>query len=1122
MINTSEELIVIDDKLFPAKFARRLSKILSKLENERGTVPDNYSSLARLDYIGRNAFQFYATQIRFDEEVLRELYTALYVEPVEKKDLERILDVSFPTERHFSSFREGCGLLFLCLWGHGDLVLSWRFNKSFLRLITFDHTALIPNKLWAFICSDKRFNYETQRLALITDWKCLEDVSLQEVWDAVRSGYKAKYTKTNFSALLKAALDIEECQYSNANFEAFKTFVTAIGTDKTGHIVSLDIGQLTKYHSDYKAFGKEEKQRRYGNDKRNLRYQNLKQLAETNQINAYVRMLPRHTTRIQKRTINNENWWSFLHEQDIYPGREHIKIYPRFSNWISAIEYYDAYQLAKGFSTTTNKVRRGYLRILLDYILLYIPWYQEINNHPDILVPYKVSDFKRWAFWSNEPLKSAINKPEPPLTLKEFFKLRRTKISLSSFVNECSDFFDYVIAEHSDAESFNDLLIDKSFHNPIIKDYDKEGSGGRRPTDKVAFPRKVIPFILAAFDEFERVNYRIQQSILKGTIDGLTFRRELTRNQGMIIPTDWGENFELKVYGKVLPVTSIPSLLSLLELDDNGEKRIYAFNSVFRILRSAMHIGSRIQNTQWLDITLFDQFNFSTEQYYSNLHVTVDKTNPHREVAIPSYVFQTLLLEKQFQLKQIPKEPIRIPYEGNDNDITYPEGIVPLFNNPQKNKPFNDSVYQKYWLKFMKFVDSEYNKFCRSEGKSEDCHRFVYIDCRRKEGRKDNPRDPKLMYTKYVETNGNKYESVASEIVYRPVHTPHAMRNTFTVMRRFHVSNAVLMEQQGWSVEGMVDHYAKGEYEQDRLERLEAADKAIRKGLTFKELKQQSKVLQGDNAIKPSALGSAMRDAINTSTEDAIKSQHLISIKIPDLGDYSGKDGIEIYRKSQNKTDVAVYDDSICPVGGMCPVEVLDIIKEERRCAICPIAMFGLDHIPGLKAKARSLQFESKNKQRVLKNAINRNVSSQTIESINDRLTNDRLEISACVFIINTLEQHAKKDLAQGEYVCRDPDLLRNAFKISLDSEDEIQSFLSRLIDAKAYPQFTSGDFLAKVEIAARRFVHGGVQFGEESFSDIDVVAGHIAAIMRKNKLTFDELSKSEILPQLQGLTNGS
>ena len=52
--------------------------------------------------------------------------------------------------------------------------------------------------------------------------------------------------------------------------------------------------------------------------------------------------------------------------------------------------------------------------------------------------------------------------------------------------------------------------------------------------------------------------------------------------------------------------------------------------------------------------------------------------------------------------------------------------------------------------------------------------------------------------------------------------------------------------------------------------------------------------------------------------------------------------------------------------------------------------------------------------------------------------------------------------------------------------------------------------------------VHGGVQFGEESFSDIDVVAGHIAAIMRKNKLTFDELSKSEILPQLQGLTNGS
>ena len=590
----------------------------------------------------------------------------------------------------------------------------------------------------------------------------------------------------------------------------------------------------------------------------------------------------------------------------------------------------------------------------------------------------------------------------------------------------------------------------------------------------------------------------------------------------MIIPADWGETFELKVDGKVVLVDLIPSLFNLIELDDNGEKRIFAFNSVFRMLRSAMHIGSRVQNTQWLDITLFDQFNFTTEQYFSNLHVTVDKTNPHRNVAIPSYVFKTLLLEKQFQLEQIPMGPVRIPYEGNESDGTYHDGITPLFNNPNKNQPFHDSVYNKYWLKFMKFIDVEYNKFCRSEGRREDCHRFVYIDCRREKGRKDSSRNPKMINTKYVDANGIEYETEASEIVYRPVHTPHAMRNTFTVMRRFHLHDAVLMEQQGWSASAMVDHYAKGEYEQDRLERLEATDQAIRKGLTFRELKEQTRLLNSDNAIKPSAKHSAMRDALNTSAEDAIKSQHLLSIKIPDLGDYGGKDGIEIFRKSQNKADIAVYDDCVCPVGGMCPVEVLNIIKEERRCALCPIAIFGLDHISGLKAKARSLDFESKSKQRVLKNAIHRKVSSQTIENIDDRLMNDRLEISACVFIINTLEQHAKMDPAQGEYVCRDPDLLRNAFKISLDCEDEIQSFLSRLVDAKAYPQFTSGDFLAKVEIAARRFVHGGVQFGEESFSDIDVVAGHIAAIMRKNKLTFDELSKSEILPQLQGLTNGS
>ena len=853
MINTADEFIVTNSNLFPDDFSVRLKEILSTLEGVRGKVPDNYTSHSRADDIGRNAFQFYAMQIRFNEEMLRELYIALYVEPLEKEDFERILDVSFPTERHLNSFKAGCGLLFLYLWGNSDLVLTWQFKKSFLRIGGFGHPELIPNELWSLILNDKRFNGETQRLILMTDWKSVQDISLSEVWDSVRNGFKATQTKTNFKGILKAVLHHENCQFSEKSFRAFEALSAVVSLDKSGYLATLDIEQLTVYHSEFSVYGKDGKRKRYSHDFRNRNFITLTQLATKNQIVEYVKQLPHHISRIKQRKNKTTSWWGYLQEPDIYPGREHIGIPPLFSDWVSAMEYYDAFQLAKGMSATTHKSRRSHLRILIDYIFLYIPWYQELNNHPDILVPYKISDFKRWAFWSNEPLKSAKNKPEPPLTLREFYKLRRSKKTLSSFINVCCDFFDYVIAEHSDSESFNDFLVDESFNNPINKDYDKEGSGKRKATDKVAFPRKVIPFVLAAFDEFENVNYRIQQSILSGTIDGEKFRSELIKNQGMIIPSDWGEAFELKVYGKVISVDSFPSLLSLIELDDNGKKRIFAFNSVFRMLRSAMHIGSRVQNTQWLDITLFDQFNFTTEQYYSNLHVTVDKTNPHREVAIPSYVFKTLLLEKEFQLEQIPRGPARIPYEGNSSDESYPDGIVPLFNNPRNNKPFHDCVYSEHWLRFMKFVDLEYNKFCRSEGRREDCHRFVYIDCRREKGRKDSSRNPKMINTKYVDANGIEYKTEASEIVYRPVHTPHAMRNTFTVMRRFHLHDAVLMEQQGWSASGMVDHYAQGEYEQDRLERLEAADKAIRKGLTFRELKRQTKLLYGDHAIKPSA-----------------------------------------------------------------------------------------------------------------------------------------------------------------------------------------------------------------------------------------------------------------------------
>ncbi|MDU0355753.1 hypothetical protein RS130_19375 [Paraglaciecola aquimarina] len=953
----------------------------------------------------------------------------------------------------------------------------------------------------------------------MTNWSKTGDVSLSQIWDAVRSGLKAGETKTNLLALPIALVNNSDCQFNTQQLEAFRSFVTGLHMDKSGYIKALNLEELVAYHANVKSYGKDGKQKRYGGkDLRNPLKIKLKELASNGQIEEYCKALANKRRTKAATKDERTKWWSWTQELQTYPGREHINFSDLFSEWIIAIKYFDSSISSQGYSSGKNRIERGNLIILLDYLFLYLPWYQELNSHPEIIIPYSISDFKRWAFWSNEPLKVAQNKFVPPLTVKEFYKLRRGKQSLAGFINTCSHFFEYIILEHSDIESHFEVLVTPEFKNPINREYDKEGSGSRRKTDKVAFPRKVLPFVLSSFEEFEEVNYRIQQAILSGEMDGKKLSNSLTVNNGQIILSDWDEKFEIEIGETIIPIERIPCLFSLIELKDKDEVRIFAFNSTFRMLRAAMHIGSRVQSTQWLDINHFDKHNFSTTNYFSNLFVTVDKIYPMRQVQIPSYVFKTLIREKTFQLIQIPISPSTQAYEGNENDTSYPDGITPLFNNPSSNKPFNDSSYHLLWLSFLQFLNQEYNKYCRLDGRKEDCHAFVYIDSRREKGRREAPRNPKRIVTTYTDSNGNSYETEASEIIYRPVHTPHSMRNSFTTLRRGYLDSHILMEQQGWSDEGMVDHYANGEYIEDRLERLENADKSVRKGTTLKDFKKQVNILDGTSPIKPSLGNSAMQDAISSGADNAIKAQNLISISIPELGDYQGEDGIEIFRRSQTRTNMTVFDDCICPVGGICPKEVLELIKEERRCSICPIALFGIDNIPGLKAKARGLSDQTDKTRKVLKNAIKKEVSDDTLMKLNSQLINDNLEISACIFLVRILEENMKDKKIEGDYICRDPDMLKQAFKITFDKDSDIQCFLSRLIDAKIYPQFTSADFLNKVEMAARRMHNSSLNVDAVEVDHIDVVAGHIAAIMRKNNMTIEQLSKSNLLPQLKDI----
>lgn len=1123
MINTTADVIILkEDKLLDCvnEFTQAMVHRGIVVQGKKSNLIKPYLDYVQVDYIHKGAFTHYLMPELKDITVtrLRELYqialTSKHGSDKQNK-IEGIMKCKFHHPRVAAGLKEACISMFVWLWEHGMVVLSnnFEFFKKY-RLVGNVTNEIFDNLMGRLKTHARKgkIRQEARRLnsslnyILATDWRSWADVSLLGYWQNIRSPdvITKSHGGASPSTLFKLAAD-NGAAYTHKNvknvfsqsglhaakmgdplllldtLEQVDKYADGLVTIKGSDGAILEIGRTNGIAplGKMKAYASNSRFGGVKNDSIKLDVINmhpsdrLAHYAKNNDMDNYLKTLARfHKSHIKLNYLS----------KGFYPGLS-IDQRIEFPEWCTVIEAY-----VKSIKSS-QKIKKSMISYLVDYLFVYLFWFYESNPVAVHYLPRKIQNFSRVIFWDQTAMPQEM-KANAPKTLSEFIAERAPHLG-RAIIAPLQGFFEYIKTNYCVYHpEFPDALVINDFVNPINQALDSAGkwSNKNAPTDKVAMPINTLPFVNNTLRVLNEAYNKLQIILLKD--ENASKRAEYSKSHNYFKPSDWDIDCSFELNGKTVRFDAIPNFFQW----GNGGGNYPALSS-FRMLRTNVHAGQRMENIQWLDINNFELE--KVDGYFQPLWIGIDKIFEGRVIKIPTFILDELQAEREYQREY-----------GLENSLiksTFSNKLInPLFrSNDIKSKggPVTDTSYARMWVNILWFIQQQYNEFVPPSNQ----HSFVRLVPHKDGVGKNAIIHQWNMGEPITDSDGVYHNGNATALQFLAVHTPHAMRNTYAVARKGLIAYQDLMEQQGWTSEVTMHHYLQAMHQNDKDRLLELADKSIMEGTCLTEgASLQALFLQRNNAIRPSKDGSAMSASLAAGAEAVIHDQGLISIRVIELDDYKGDDGLMMLKAQQRGIKPVIFDHCLCPAGGDCPKEIVAIIGERNRCGICPVACYGIDNISGLNARITEKREAAKKGLIMLKRLEARNEDPSVTAQIKEQINLNQSEVGSMRMTANLL----KKNLERGElerYLCRHPDMVKNVVEISIDTTSERNLFLSKLIEAQAHPQYCSEGFVDQCYSYYRRFNIDKNKEDVES-DPVQVVAGHFSAIMREKKIGINQL----------------
>jgi len=1070
MINLTNEIIIKDVKNIKKEFIKSALNVKDFLLNHYNIEENkiNISEDPKYSFI-YHVNKEKLNNIKIDKKFIKEL---LFF--VNDKNSENIFvkhglyNSNLILERPYLMF--AFKLVLLDLWKNKIIILPLNFNLN-SNIVKANDLNIFDNELLSNIklkfkenedrySKDFKNNYIKQISKVIrtTDYSTFEDICLSEINDLHIEIQKANRNEGD--------LQIGKSRYY---IEAFLIQVSE-NTELENYDTNKYKGWLSGYFRRYKRLNYLEYLSAEEELKEYRRSYNIQQTIERAAKRRKAKANSKPKNKIKKsfvsKKVNNtkkqdkkENIILELSIEDIFFKIQSSQKY----SWKEKVPYYEEYKIGdiseeskywrEIFSAYLNhRKRNGYesqktnivsFNFLMNYIFFYLKYWNQ-NNKNKINIPIKPKDLKRTLFINNTAISSELD--ERPFTICELLEYRfDSPTSKNIYVRNIENLFNFIIDFYSEESEY----WEEGLSNPIRKsDYYKEFK--HKKTNKVIIPKNIYGKLKKYLYSIECFGEYLQEKSLNNEIDfDLAKTKTLNTSKLGFIPFFYNK-------GKTYPIYEVSNTflykrrtfdinkLKNLKSKNIIEQKIVS-NTIVRALILMLNTGLRAAQVSWIDRTNWDLNNPKELRAYYKLNVNTDKTkNNEWSTYIAHNVYESLKKETHFQ-NAMREDFINIPCNYQGREYSRFEDIICLFkSDSRKGLPVS---FTDYWADILWCFQNTLNK---TENES---YELITIT---------KPSNPQIE----INPEGNQY----SPLNIKAIHTPHSMRATFCTHMAEYLGRSEIAALVGHASDLITSEvYIKPE-DSVLEEKIKNAVNILDQGVNADYFDKESKA-----HIKPNQKGSALQKAFSENRDETIELFNITSISMNINKDSEKQSEKAIKLLKDARMDQVIFETThICPVGGMCPQEVMGVIGEKRRCGLCPLALKCIDNINPIYAKQRDLMREIKEGKEKLDLAIKNNESSITIEDIENKVNLDIRELVSWKFSADILSEHYESikdnENLDKKYYVEMPEMVKQHLqKVSVSNEKEY--LLTRIADSNAYSKLSNSENKYQAEMLKRSIV---------------------------------------------------
>ena len=1048
-------------------------------------------------------------------------------------------------------------LLLFTLWCEKVIILPYNFHLGGTAFIAYNDIILsLETEVAAFFRYYKTYTLDPEksdatlpqsgaetiykygpRFVWATDYHRFEDVNIEEVCDLHQFIIGYKNNKFQGSGTPPSALMLRELlknypnrmRYSISDIEGFVMWShKPTAKEYSFHDFILNRDAILLEIEAQKV----SKARAYYYKKYTKDY--IEDVGRYSQLGNSYELLPLSSKEDHESIVEyfskmhgvQRNGLEWLKHGSPYTGREHIYLGSISSLWLEAWNSWMKYRKSiQGYDTEDGPNRA--FNLFCDYLFLYLPWWQELFPNNKITLPLSPNQLKRSVFIHrtqlNEGNPIAIDKL--PLTFLDIIRFRSPSPETRySVILQLIQFLDWVEIGFDDDER----IAGSAYRNPL-KRIDLPRVKKKTKTTKIPFSKRVYPHLLRycyaveVFGEylqevamerpklFSGKNLRQQKFLSTGPLPGDVDIKGAVSKEYL---EEWPDNFGFVPFitfrGINYPIYRIPDVYQWFQRKiDLHRYNIHPGGSMFcwlphltvlRMLIGALETGLRLQSIQWLDLRVWDVINKRNGipndydfnmAYFKNGHfalpmlISTDKTKDSSWDVRTIFRIRSCFYREQYFLESINEAgmDIAVDYDGI-KDSRFGK-ILPLFRSQNSPKPVSDNVYIKYWAHLL-WGFEEY--FDANVSADNEFVQFVYL--------KKTDEDPAPDYS---ETNVNDLLAI---------NTPHACRATYVTNRLGIMEAADIARQLGHSNIVTTMHYAAPTQE-ILLERLAAVDCEIQSG--FHQQNSNSSYIRTDDPK------SALYKSFSASRTEAINAfKFAPSIATWNTEELSSNvDGIEMLKNSPI-SQIRFRETHICPVGEVCPTDILVLIGRPLRCGLCPLAMRCVDHLPAIAAKINQLNMNVRMNMLRAEQLAEKNEPDSSVEPLYEVAEMDVNELAGWQYSHDVLLKMLKStnEVSEGEYHMQSPDIVRQHLQVVTADRTVSEFLLQRIVDANAFPSMADPQIQLVADRYCRYILAGNYQPRLDD-DPVTVLAGYIKTQIEPLGLTIADLAEKIDLYEL-------